>query len=333
MYNSIVIAVGLVIVRLLGLYCATAISARVLKAPAVSDITGERRKNIEWMGHVTQAGVAPRFVAHRRREISVLGPRVFDAGRVRDRHQLIHRPRVISRIHRTHERVALDAQRGVGAHRRDAQVARSRRPRPALLPFSTARRAPSPSVSKVSFLSVLHSHDSFAAKLKLNRRSRPYSSSSRFSTSFQSLPLFELRANRRRKPRSIPVRIIARARARLARVARVASRRVASRRVASRRPLTSPTRDRIRSSTPSPPRAPPRRSPRRTPPNSARARSRLVSPRALARLARLPSSSSRSRDRSSPPRARRRRRASPRVAARAPSRTARARARTDMNVL
>ena len=57
-YNSIVIAVGLVIVRLLGLYCATAISARILKAPAVSDITGERRKNIEWMGHVTQAGVA-----------------------------------------------------------------------------------------------------------------------------------------------------------------------------------------------------------------------------------------------------------------------------------
>ena len=80
-----------------------------------------------------------RFVAHRRREISILGPRVFDAGRVRDRHQLIHRSRVISRIHRTHERVALDAQRGVGAHRRDAQ-ARGRGARDRLS-FPLAQRA------------------------------------------------------------------------------------------------------------------------------------------------------------------------------------------------
>lgn len=57
-FNSITIAVALVIVRLFALYCATAISARVLKAPTTSEITGERRKNIEWMGHVTQAGVA-----------------------------------------------------------------------------------------------------------------------------------------------------------------------------------------------------------------------------------------------------------------------------------
>ena len=57
-FNSITIAIALVIVRLLALYCATAISARVLKAPTTSEITGERRKNIEWMGHVTQAGVA-----------------------------------------------------------------------------------------------------------------------------------------------------------------------------------------------------------------------------------------------------------------------------------
>ena len=57
-FNSITIAVALVIARLFALYCATAISARVLKAPRTSEITGERRKNIEWMGHVTQAGVA-----------------------------------------------------------------------------------------------------------------------------------------------------------------------------------------------------------------------------------------------------------------------------------
>ena len=57
-FNSITIAVALVIVRLFALYCATSISARVLKAPTTSEITGERRKNIEWMGHVTQAGVA-----------------------------------------------------------------------------------------------------------------------------------------------------------------------------------------------------------------------------------------------------------------------------------
>lgn len=57
-FNSITIAVAFVIVRLFALYCATAISARVLKAPTTSEITGERRKNIEWMGHVTQAGVA-----------------------------------------------------------------------------------------------------------------------------------------------------------------------------------------------------------------------------------------------------------------------------------
>jgi len=57
-FNSITIAVALVIVRLFALYCATSISARVLKAPRTSEITGERRKNIEWMGHVTQAGVA-----------------------------------------------------------------------------------------------------------------------------------------------------------------------------------------------------------------------------------------------------------------------------------
>jgi Kef-type K+ transport system membrane component KefB len=57
-YNSLVIATGLVIVRLVALYCATAISARILKTPMVSAITGERRRNIEWMGHVTQAGVA-----------------------------------------------------------------------------------------------------------------------------------------------------------------------------------------------------------------------------------------------------------------------------------
>ena len=57
-FNSITIAVALVIARLFALYCATSISARVLKAPRTSEITGERRKNIEWMGHVTQAGVA-----------------------------------------------------------------------------------------------------------------------------------------------------------------------------------------------------------------------------------------------------------------------------------
>lgn len=56
--NSLAIAVGLVVVRLCALYCATAISARILKAPALSDITGEKRRNIEWMAHVTQAGVA-----------------------------------------------------------------------------------------------------------------------------------------------------------------------------------------------------------------------------------------------------------------------------------
>lgn len=56
--NSLAIAVGLVLVRLCALYCATAISARILKAPALSDITGEKRRNIEWMAHVTQAGVA-----------------------------------------------------------------------------------------------------------------------------------------------------------------------------------------------------------------------------------------------------------------------------------
>lgn len=57
-YNSFAIASSLVVVRLIALYCATAISARVLKVPVVSEITGERRRNIEWMGHVTQAGVA-----------------------------------------------------------------------------------------------------------------------------------------------------------------------------------------------------------------------------------------------------------------------------------
>ena len=29
-----------------------------MRVPAVSEITGEKHKNIEWMGHVTQAGVA-----------------------------------------------------------------------------------------------------------------------------------------------------------------------------------------------------------------------------------------------------------------------------------
>lgn len=57
-YNSISIAVSLVIVRLVALYYATAISSKIMRVPAVSEITGEKHKNIEWMGHVTQAGVA-----------------------------------------------------------------------------------------------------------------------------------------------------------------------------------------------------------------------------------------------------------------------------------
>ena len=57
-YNSFAIASSLVVVRLIALYCATEISTRLLKAPVVSEVPGERRRNIEWMGHVTQAGVA-----------------------------------------------------------------------------------------------------------------------------------------------------------------------------------------------------------------------------------------------------------------------------------
>jgi len=57
-WNSLVIAVGLVTVRLFALFCATSVAARVLKAPKVSEITGEKRRNVEWMAHVTQAGVA-----------------------------------------------------------------------------------------------------------------------------------------------------------------------------------------------------------------------------------------------------------------------------------
>ena len=71
-FNSITIAIALVIVRLLALYCATAISARVLKAPTTSEITGERRKNIEWMGHVRKPAWRSAG-ANRRGEIPALG--------------------------------------------------------------------------------------------------------------------------------------------------------------------------------------------------------------------------------------------------------------------
>ena len=57
-WNSLVIAFGLAGVRLFSLFCATSLAARVLKAPRVSEITGEKRRNVEWMAHVTQAGVA-----------------------------------------------------------------------------------------------------------------------------------------------------------------------------------------------------------------------------------------------------------------------------------
>lgn len=56
--NVFVNALGLVTVRLVALFCATSVAARLLKAPKVSEITGEKRRNVEWMAHVTQAGVA-----------------------------------------------------------------------------------------------------------------------------------------------------------------------------------------------------------------------------------------------------------------------------------